>query len=318
MLRKSVVVIAFGAVAATTAVPANVSYAQPYPGRYIRLLATEPGGGNDLVARLVAQGMEKLLGQRLIVENHPGRIIGEMAGAASPDGYTLMVASSTFLFAQLFEKTKYDALADFAPVSMLARAPNILVVHPRLPVNTTEELVALAKRKPGELNYGSGGTGSAAHLAAEMFKQMAGVDIVRVNYKGTGPAINDLIGGQVQLVFAPAQAVTQHVGTGRLRALAVTSPRPSVLTPGLPTIAASGLAGYEMEVMYAIVAPANVAASIVDTLNTAAARYLSQDECKQRFLGIGLEAVHSSPDALGATMKAEIAKVAGLLGKSGR
>ncbi len=289
---------------------------QTYPNKYIRLLAAEAGGGNDLVARLVAQGISKQLGQQVIVENRPARVVGEIAAKATNDGYTLMIASSTFLFAPLFEETKYDTVKDFAPISMISTAPNVLVVHPTVPVKSVPELIAFAKAKPGTLNYGTGGTGSSLHLAAELFKQMAGVDIVRINYKGTGPAINDLIAGQVQMVFATAQAVMQHVASGRLRALAVTSPKPSAVAPGLPTVAAS-VPGYEMEALYAIVAPAGTPAPVIRKLNEVIVNYLGQAEIKERFLNIGIEPAPSSPTQLAAKMKSEVAKVAKLVKATG-
>ncbi len=302
-------------IAALAAGPAGAAN-QTYPDKYIRLLAAEAGGGNDLVARLIAQGISKQLGQQVIVENRPARVVGEIAAKATNDGYTLMVASSTFLFAPLFEETKYDAVKDFAPISMISTAPNVLVVHPTVPVKSVPELIALAKAKPGTLNFGTGGTGSSLHLAAELFKQMAGVDIVRINYKGTGPAINDLIAGQVQMVFATAQALMQHVASGRLRALAVTSPRPSAVAPGLPTVAAS-VPGYEMEALYAMVAPAATPAPVIRKLNEVIVSYLGQAEIKERFLNIGIESAPSSPTQLAAKMKSEVAKVAKLVKATG-
>jgi tripartite-type tricarboxylate transporter receptor subunit TctC len=291
--------------------------AQAYPNKYIRLLAAEAGGGNDLVARLIAQGISQPLGQQIIVENRPARVVGELAAKATNDGYTLLMASSTFLFAPLFEETKYDATKDFSPISMVATAPNILVVHPTVPVKSVQELIALAKSKPGTLNYGTGGTGSSLHLAAELFKQMAGVDIVRINYKGTGPAVNDLLGGQVQMVFATAQAVMQHVGSGRLRALAVTSPQPSALAPRLPTVAASGLPGYEMEALYAILAPAGAPATVIRKLNEVVVHYLTQANVKERLLNIGIESAPGSPRELSERMKSELAKIAELVKTAG-
>lgn len=296
---------------------AGVASGQNYPNKPVRIIGAQPGGGADLVARIIAQGISGPLGQQVIVENRPARLIGEIVAKATPDGYTLLLASSTFLFAPLFEETKYDAAKDFSPISLLAKAPNVIVVHPSLPVKSVKELIALAKGKPGVLNYGSGGTGSSLHLAAELFKQMAGVDITRISYKGTGPAIIDLLGGQVHTVFGTAQSVMPHISSGRLRALAVSSLQPSVLTPGLPTVAASGVPGYEMEAIYAVVAPANTPAPIVKQLNQVIVRFLGQPSLKERFLNTGIEAVPSSPEELATKMKSEIAKIGKLIKDAG-
>jgi tripartite-type tricarboxylate transporter receptor subunit TctC len=206
---------------------------------------------------------------------------------------------------------------DFAPISMLAKTPNIVVVHPSLPVTSVKELIALARAKPGALNYGSGGTGSSIHLAVELFKQMAGVDITRIAYKGAGPALNDLLGGQVQMMFATAGSVTPHVRSGRLRALAVTSPQPSALAPGLPTVAASGVPGYEMEAIYALVAPLNTPAPIIKQLNRVIVQALDQADLKERFLNAGVEAAFGSPGDLAARFKSEIAAVGKLVKDAG-
>ena len=247
------------------------------------------------------------------MENRPGRLIGEILVKSTPDGYTLILMSSTTMFAPLFGETNFDPVKDFAPISMVATNPNIVVVHSSVAATSIRELIALAKAKPGQLNYGSGGTGSSIHLAVELFKQMAGVDITRIAYKGAGPAMNDLLGGQVQLMFATAGSVMRHVTTGRLRALAVTSARPSPLAPGLPTVAEAGLPGYEMVAVYALAAPLKTPASIIKKLNDTVAQALTDAELKERFLTSGMEAVSSSPDALAARIKSEIATVARLV-----
>jgi tripartite-type tricarboxylate transporter receptor subunit TctC len=296
---------------------ARVVCGQNYPTRPIRILSAEVGGGADFVARIVAQRISGPLGRQVVVENRPSRLIGEIAVKATPDGYTLLLASSTFLFAPLFGETLYDPVKDFSPITMLAKAPNVIVVHPSVPVTSVKELIALAKAKPGALNYGSGGTGSSLHLAAELFKQMAGVDIARIAYKGAGPAMNDLIGGQVQMVFATAGSVTAHVKSGRLRALAVTGLQPSALAPGLPTVAASGVPGYEVEAIYALVAPAKTPAAVIKQLNQVIVLVLNEADLKEKFLNAGIEAAPSSPVELAAKIRSEIAKIAKLIKDEG-
>lgn len=299
------------------ALGAGPACGQNYPTKPIRVLSAEVGGGADFVARMVAQRISGPLGKQVVVENRPSRLIGDIALSATPDGYTLLLASSTFMFAPLFDKTSYDPIKDFAPISMLATAPNILVVHPSVPAKSVKELVALAKAKPGTLNYGSGGTGSSLHLAAELFKQMAHVDITRIAYKGAGPAMNDLIGGQVQIVFATAGTVTAHIKSGRVRALAVTSLKPSPLAPDLPTVAASGVPGYEIEAIYALVAPAKTPPAINKRLNQVIVQALNDTDLKEKFLNAGIEAASSSPAELDARTKSEIAKIRKLIKDQG-
>ena len=298
---------AFGTITTSTVV------AQPYPYKPIRILSAEVGGGADLAARVIAQRIAVPLGKQVIVENRPGRVIGDLLVKATPDGYTLLLVSSTIMFAPVLEQTTYDATKDFAPISMVATNPNIVVVHASVAATSIKELIALAKAKPGALNYGSGGTGSSIHLAVELFKQMAGVDITRVSYKGAGPALNDLLGGQIQLMFATAGSAIRHVSTGRLRALAVTSAQPSPLAPGLPTVAAAGLPGYEMVAIYAVAAPLKTPPVIVRQLNQAVVQSLADPELKERFLVSGMEAASSTPEALAARIKAEVTTVAKLI-----
>jgi len=299
------------------ALGAGAACGQNYPYKPVRILSAEVGGGADFVARIVAQRISGPLGRQVIVENRPARLIGEIVVKATPDGYTLLLASSTFLFAPFFGETPYDPVKDFAPISMLAKTPNIVVVHPSLPVTSIRELIALARAKPGSLNYASGGTGSSIHLAAELFKQMAGVDITRIAYKGAGPAANDLLGGQVQMMFATAGFVTPHVKSGRLKALAVTSAQPSALAPGLPTVAASGLPGYSMEAIYALVAPLNTPAPVVRKLNQVIVQALDQTDLKERFLNSGVEADFGTPGELATRIKSEIAAVGKLVKDAG-
>jgi tripartite-type tricarboxylate transporter receptor subunit TctC len=288
-----------------TAAPAS---AADFPARPLRIVTQEAGGGTDFAARLLAPQLTQGLGYQVVVENRPGIVSGEVVARASPDGYTMLLSGSTLLVAPLFQKTTFDTVRDFAPISLTTRAPNLLVVHPGVNAATVRDLIALAKAKPGALNYGSAATGSTSHLSGELFRILAGVNIVRVNYKGTGGAIIALISGEVQMLFAPAGSVLPHVKSGKLRALAVTSERPSPLVPGLPTVAASGLPGYSSAAITSVSAPARTPAAIIGRLNAEVVKALSAPELKQKLLASGTEAAPSTPAELGAMVQAEIAK----------
>jgi tripartite-type tricarboxylate transporter receptor subunit TctC len=250
----------------------------------------------------------------VIVDNRPGGIIqGEIVSQALPDGYTLLSVGSTFIVGPLLSKTPYDPVKDFSPISILGRSPNVVVVHTSLPVSSIKELIALAKAKPGALNYASGPVGASNHLAAELFKSMAGVNIVRIAYKGGGPALNDVIAGQVQLIFAAAGSVVPYLKSGRLRALAVTTAQPSELIPGLPTVAASGLPGYELVTFGLVLAPARTPASVIRRVNQGVMHALGPADVKEKLVSTGVEAVSSSPQELAAAMKADIARVGKLV-----
>jgi len=294
---------------------------QSYPSKPIRLITAEAGGGNDFAARLIVQGLAGSLGQQMVVDNRGGAggiIAVELAARAQPDGYTLLLyANNIWLIPLLRSSVPYDPVRDFAPITWAAKSPNTVVVHPSLPVRSMEELIAYAKARPGELNYGSGGTGATTHLAVELFKSMTGVNIVRVPFKGNGPALNALIGGQVQLMFATAGAVAPHLKSGRLRALAVTSAQPSPLAPGLPTVAASGLPGYESISIYGVYAPARTPPAIVQRLNEVIVRVLGRAEVKEKFLASGVETVGSAPGDLAAIMKSEIARMGKVIRDAG-
>lgn len=283
---------------------------QNFPNKPIRLFTTEAGGGADFVARLIAQGLSTSLGQQVIVENRGGGIIaGDIVAKAPPDGYTVLLQGTAFLLAPFLRSSvPFDPVRDFAPLTLADRSPNVLVVHPSLPIRSVKELIALAKTRPGELNYASGSTGASTQLAAELFNTLAGVKIERINYRGTAPALNDLIGGQVQLMFTTAGAGAAHIKSGRLRAVAVTSAQPSALAPGLPTVAASGLPGYESVSLHVIFAPAKTPAPVINQLNQEMVRVLKTPEIKERFLAVGVESVGSSPEELAATVKSETAK----------
>jgi tripartite-type tricarboxylate transporter receptor subunit TctC len=307
--------------AAVLLLGAGIASGQNYPHKPIRLVTAEAGGGNDFAARVIVQGLAGSLGQQMVVDNRGGAggaIAAEIVARAQPDGYTLLLyANNIWLIPLLRSNVPYDPVRDFAPITWAARSPSTVVVHPSLPVKSIEDLIAHAKARPGELNYGSGGTGSSTQLAVELFKSMAGVNIVRVPFKGNAPAINALMGGQVQLMFATAGTVAPHLRSGRLRALAVTSAQPSALAPGLPTVASAGLPGYESISIYGVFAPARTSPAIVKRLNEEIVRVLSRAEVKDKFLASGVEVVGSSAEELAATMKSEITRMGRVIRSAG-
>jgi tripartite-type tricarboxylate transporter receptor subunit TctC len=298
---------------ATVLLALGVACAQSYPLKPLRIVTAEAGGGNDFAARTIGQSIAGQLGQPWVVDNRGGAggaIAAEIVARAPPDGYTLLVyASNVWLIPLLRKNVPYDVIRDFAPITWAARSPNTVVVHPSLPVKSVQDLIALARAKPGQLSYGSGGTGSSTQLAVELFKSMAKVDILRIPYKGNAPALNDLVGGQVQLMFATAGSVSPHIKSGRLRAIAVTSAEPSILAPGLPTVAASGLPGYESISIYGVFAPARTPAPIISQLNRAIVAVLNMPEVRERFFNVGVETVGSTPEQYAATIKADIARM---------
>ena len=295
------------------------AHAQSYPTKPLKFVTSEVGGGSDFVARLIASGLASGLGQPIVVDNRAGGVIpGEVVTRAPADGYTLLVYGGAFWLAPLLQdKMPYDVVRDFTPIILLATSPNILVVNPSMPVRSVSELIALAKRKPGELNYSAAGIASSGNLAAELFNAMAAVNIVRINYKGTGAAVNDLISGQVQLSFANAAAGMMHVRAGRLRAIAVTSAQPTALAPGLPTVTSSGLPGYEAVSILGIFAPARTPAPILNRLNQEMVRVLTSADVKDKLFTAGSEVVASTPEQLAATVTSEMARMGKVLRDAG-
>ena len=287
---------------------AGAVFAQDYPNKVIRIVATGAGSFPDVVARLIAQALTGSLGQRVIVENR-GITAPELVAKAPPDGYTLLVYTSVvWLLPFLQENVVWDPVRDFSPVTLAASSPSIIVVHPSLPVKSVNELIALAKARPGELNYSSSSIGSATHLAPELFKAMADVNIVRINYKGAGPALAALLSGEVHLMFPSAGGATPHIKSGRLRALAVASLEPSALAPGLPTLAATGLSGFEAATLVGMFAPAKTPATLIHRLNQESVQALQRAEVKERISGGGGEVVASSPEEFAAKIKSEMVK----------
>src|ERR1043166_165815 len=258
--------------------------AQTFPSKVIRIVTTTAGSNNALGARLLAQGLSADLGQQVIVDNRGGGTLPiEIVLKAPPDGYNLLLNGSTlWLLPYMRDNVPWDPLKDFSPITLAASSPAILVVHPSLPVKSVRELIALPRARPGQLNYGSGGSGSATHLAAEVFKAMAGINIVGILYKGIGPALTALVSGEVQVSFSTASLALPLVNSGKLRALAVTSAEKFPLAPGLATVAASGLPGYESATISGLFAPAGTPATVIDLLNQEMVRVLNRPDVKER------------------------------------
>lgn len=291
--------------------------AAEYPVKPLRIVTSEAGGGNDVPARIVAQGLTLALGQQVVIENRPSGVVpAEIVAKAAPNGYTLLFYNNALWTAPLIQATPYDMLRDFTPVSAVARAVNVLVVNSALPAKSVADLIALAKTKPGGLNYGSSGTGASNHLAAEMFRTMAQIEIVRVNYKGAGPALTALIAGELQLMFPSAGAATPHVRAGRVKALAVTSAAPSAVFPGLPAIAAT-LPGYESLAIYGLFAPAGTPPAIIVRLNTLIAQFLARADIQERFAAAGMDAAASTPGQLSASVQTEVARIGKVIRAAG-
>jgi tripartite-type tricarboxylate transporter receptor subunit TctC len=290
-------------------------HSQDYPVKPVRLVTAEVGGGHDLAARLIAQGLTANLGQTFLVDNRAGAVIaGEYVAKAPPDGYTLMIYGSSLWLAPFMRgSAPYDVMRDFAPIGLEVNSPIVIVVHPSLPVKTVKELITLAKAKPGTLDYATGQTGASTHLASELFKVMAGIDMLRIPYRGNGPAMNALVAGQVQLMFPTAGSVAPHLKSGRVRALAVTSARRSPLFPDLPTVASAGLPGYECDSIIGAFAPAKVAPAIINRVSKEMATAVNKPDIKQRFAASGVETIGSSPEALAATVKSEMARLGKLI-----
>ncbi len=287
-------------------------YAPGFPSRAVRLIVTYPaGGGADAMARLIAPRLGEALGQPLLVENRggaSGTIAAEMVAKSAPDGHTLMLDATAFAVnPSLYPKLPYDPEKAFAPVTLLALFPNVVVVHPAFPVSSIRELIAKIKAEPGKIAYASSGNGSAQHLAAELFRQRAGLEMVHVPYKGGGPALIDVMGGQVPVYFANMASGLPHVKNGKLKALAVTGAARSPAAPELPTVAESGMPGYQVYEWNAIFAPAGTPAAIVNRLQAEIAKVVRIPEVRDRMLALGGEIVASSPADLGAWVREQSA-----------
>ena len=289
--------------------------AQAYPNKPVRIIVPYPPGGiGDTVTRAIAQGLAEALGQSFIIENKPGasQMIGaEIVARSPPDGHTLFLGSVSSLAINVSSQKQlsYDPLRDFAPVSMCYFSPLYLVVNPALPANSVKELIALARARPGKLTFASIGQGGSIHLAGEMFKSMAGLDLVHIPYKGSAPALTDVISGQVNLMFDAGVSALPQVRAGKLRALALTSARRSESAPDLPTVAEAGpLPGYEATIWFGIVAPAGTPRDIVNRLSQEIGRLLKQPALRERFASVGVELAPNTPEEFAAFIKAEIPK----------
>jgi tripartite-type tricarboxylate transporter receptor subunit TctC len=318
MLRILAFVVA---IAAT--ISAGIAAGADYPSRPVTLIvAYTPGGPSDGLARIIGRQMEKVLGQPIVIDNRPGgagNIAAETVAHAVPDGYTLLMGNNGILAANqsLFKKLGFDGARDFAPVSLIGSQPNVLVVSPDFPAATMAELIAYARAHPGELNYASSGYGTAAHLSAELFKASAGVDLVPVSYKGAAPALQDLIAGHVQVMFATSASVVGFLKAGTLRPLAVTTIKRFSLMPDLPTVAELGLPGFDATTWHGLVAPAGTPRDVIDTLNRATVETLKDADTLRQLHDVGVEVAASTPEEFAVYIRSEIPKWAAVVRASG-
>jgi tripartite-type tricarboxylate transporter receptor subunit TctC len=297
---------------------ANAAFAQNFPSKPIRVVVPfPPGGGTDIVARTVTPKMAEILGQPFVVDNRAGAggNIGTEAVAKSPaDGYTLLVASaSTAINTTLTPKQSPDLLRAFAPIVLMVVNNHLLAAHPSVPANNVRELLALAKAKPGSITYASYGPGSSAHLTAELFKMMAHVDLLHVPYKGAAPAVNDLLGGQVNIIFADVAALLPHIKSGKLKALGIGSLKRFEGLPDVPTIAESGVPGFEAGGFLGLVAPAGTPPAVINALNSAAQKSLAMPDVRERLMALASPPMGGTPDEFGQYMKREVDKWAGVI-----
>jgi tripartite-type tricarboxylate transporter receptor subunit TctC len=300
--------VAVGVLIALTAAVA----AQDYPTKPLRLVIPfPPGGSNDVVGRIIATGLGERLGKQVVVDNRGGAggVLGtEVVANSTPDGYTLLVISLAHAFNPGLYKLKYDPVKSFVPVAMLGSGVNVLCVHPSLPANTVQELISLAKEKPGQLNYASAGSGSFQHMGSELFKLMAGVDIVHVPFRGGGPAMIDVVGGHSQIIFSSLVQTMPHIRSGKLKPLGTGGTKRAPILPDVPTIAEAGVPGYEMTNWWGIVAPAGTPQSIVDRLAKEIGVVLTSPETQKVFSNEGAEVAHKTGAEFGAFIEAELAK----------
>ena len=305
------------------ALSAAAAAAQPYPSKPIRLVVPFPAGGTtDILAREVGQRLSLSLGQPVVIDNRPGaagNIGSELVAKSAPDGYTLLMATvgTHAINPNLYARIPYDHVKDFAPVVLVAGVPNVLEVTPSLPVHSVADLIKLAKEKPGQINFASSGSGTSIHLSGELFKTMAGVDMTHVPYKGSAPAITDLIGGQVQVMFDNLPSSLQQIKAGKLRAIAVTSAQRAPALPDVPTIAESGLPGFEATSWFGIVAPAGTPPTIIARINADVNQWLQSPEAKEKLLAQGAVAAGGSPEQFAAYIHAETEKWARVVKASG-
>lgn len=309
-VRAAFIAVALAALAGVM----SAAHAQNWPTRPIRFIVPfTPGGGNDTIARLIGQKLAGPMGQQIVIENRPGAggtIGAEAAARSAPDGYTMFLAgvATHGINPNLRKKLPYDPVKDFEPVSLIAQAPLLVVVHPSLPVRSVRELVALAKAKPGQLTYASNGAGGSSHMAVELFQMMTGTKLLHVPYKGLSPALTDLMSGQVQLMFSSAVAMLPQVKAGRLRAVAMTGGKRSPAIPDLPTVAEAGVPGYETGSWYGVVMPAGTPKPIVSRLGKEIAAIAKSPEINERLVDDAAIPVGSTPEEFGAFIRSELAR----------
>ncbi|MBI3069461.1 MAG: tripartite tricarboxylate transporter substrate binding protein [Betaproteobacteria bacterium] len=301
---------------------AGANAAEAYPSRPIRMIVPFATGGNaDILGRVIGQGLTSALGQQVVIDNRPGAngVIGtDLAAKAPPDGHTLLfVATGHATNPSLYDKLPFDPVRDFAPVGLTSRTPLLLAVTPSLPARSVKELIAIAKNRPRELSFASAGNGSSAHLAGALFNTLTGVEIVHVPYKSTAQATIDLIGGRMQVIYPSITSVLLHVKAGKVRALAITSAKRSALVPDLPTVAESGVPGYEAAIWNGVLAPAATRGVVVRRLNAALVATTRSTEMKERVASMGADATSSTPEAFAAFIKSEIAKWGRIIAASG-
>ena len=316
-------VMLFAAAAVSALCVAQSASSQNYPVRPIRILiAQAPGSTTDIVSRILGNKLGESLGQPMVIDARPGAggTLGtELAARAAPDGYTLFMANNSTHGSNpaLYPKLSYDAVKDFAPIIYVAATPYVLSVHPSLPVTTVKQLIALAKAKPGQLNYASAGNGSTHHLSGELLKTMAGIDIVHIPYKGTTPALSALLAGEVSVMFVTVTGVQPHIKSGKVRALAVSTPKRSDMLPDVPTVAEAALPGFEMLSWFGLLAPAGTPPAVVTRINADTAKVLALPDVKAALLAQGLEVISGTPEQFGNYIKTEIAKITRLAKATG-
>ena len=296
-------------------------HAQAWPSNQIRIIVPfPPGGFNDTLGRILAQDLPKTLGQPVIVENKPGggSIIGtELAAKSAPDGYTLFIAALPFAVVQSLSKTSFDVTKDFAPITLAGVSDNMLVAHPAFPVNSVQELIKLAKDKPGRINYGSSGAGTSVHLCMELFKTMTNTSMTHIPYKGSAPVVADLIGGQVDIMFDNLPNVIQHVRGGRMKALAVSGGKRSAAAPEVPTVAEAGVPGFDVTVWFGVLAPAGTPREIIQRLNAESTKIINSVDVTDKFMKQGVSPSTGTPEQFGDLVKSEVVRWAKVIKDAG-
>jgi tripartite-type tricarboxylate transporter receptor subunit TctC len=317
------IVSAVSAALVGVAIAASTATAASYPTRPVTLIvAFTPGGPSDVLSRILGKKMAEILGQPFVIDNRPGaggNLAAEFVARAAPDGYTLLMGNNSILATNgsLYAKINYNAEKDFAPISLVGSQANILIVNPDVPARSMKELIELARKKPGELNFASSGYGAAAHLAGELFKTEAKVDIVHIPYKGAAPALQDVIGGQCQMMFATAASVVGHIKGGAVRPLAVTTLKRTALFPDIPTIDELGIKGFDATTWHGLVAPAGTPKEIIEALNRAAIAALNDPAVRKSLVDLGVDIDGSTPEQFAAYITSEIPKWTAIVRASG-